>query len=106
MIYPDEPDPFLDRIAGALLDAPVAIAEGVGGIATFRRIPGTLVFDDRETGGQWEYRTEIYIADADDGENYETGGLPSLLGMDILRHWIPQGISPSRPAVLFAAKSA
>lgn len=105
VIYPDRPDAFLDSIAGALRDAPVAIAEGVGGIATFRQIPGTLVFDDRETGGQWEYWTEIYVADADDGENYGTGELPSLLGMDILRHWIPQGISPSRAAILFTAKS-
>ena len=92
----------------ALQSAPEISAQGVGGSATFRVILATLAFRDSETGAPWEYRTNIYMAKSmakPDGENDPTPELPSLLGMDILRHWIPQGISPSRPAVLFAPKS-
>lgn len=105
VLYPKDQAPFRGSIAAALQAAPIAVAEGVGGVATFRRISATLAFDDRETGAPWEYRTDIYMAEPD-GENDQSPEFPSLLGMDILRHWIPQGISPSRPAILFAPKSA
>ena len=104
VLYPEDQAPFRGGIAAARQSAPMVVAEGVGGVATFRRISGTLAFDDREIAGQWEYRTDIYVAEPD-GENDQSPEFPSLLGMDILRHWIPQGISPSRPAVLFAPKS-
>ena len=104
VLYPKDQAPFRGGIAAARQSAPVVVAEGVGGVATFRRIAATLAFDDRETGATWEYRTDIYMAEPG-GENAQAPEFPSLLGMDILRHWIPQGISPSRPAVLFAPKS-
>ena len=104
VLYPKDQAPFRDGIAAALQSAPMVVAEGVGGVATFRRIAATLAFDDRETGTTWEYRTEIYMAEPGGG-NDQAPEFPSLLGMDILRHWIPQGVSPSRPAILFAPKS-
>ncbi len=104
VLYPKDQAPFRGGIAAARQSAPMVVAEGVGGVATFRRIAATLAFDDRETGALWEYQTDIYVAEPD-GKNDQSPELPSLLGMDILRHWIPQGISPARPAVLFAPKS-
>ena len=109
VIYPKDQDAFLENNPDALQSDSEISAQGVGGSATFRVIPATLAFHDRETGAPWEYRTDIYMAKSMaelDGENDQTPEFPSLLGMDILRHWIPQGISPSRPAILFAPKSA
>lgn len=62
-LYPNEQVPFRGNIAVAWHNAPIAVAEGVGGVAAFRRIAATLAFDDRETARPWEYRTEIYIVE-------------------------------------------
>ena len=102
VLYPKDQDAFLENNPDALQSDSEISAQGVGGSATFRVIPATLAFHDRETGAPWEYRTDIYMAES----NRNSRVFPSLLGMDILRHWIPQGISPSRPAILFAPKSA
>lgn len=101
VIYPKDQDAFLENNPDALQSDSEISAQGVGGSATFRVIPATLAFQDSETGAPWEYRTDIYMAES----NRNSRVFPSLLGMDILRHWIPQGISPSRPAILFAPKS-
>ena len=101
VLYPKDQDAFLENNPDALQSDSEISAQGVGGSATFRVIPATLAFRDRETGAPWEYRTDIYMAES----NRNSRVFPSLLGMDILRHWIPQGISPSRPAILFAPKS-
>ena len=101
VIYPKDQDAFLENNPDALQSDSEISAQGVGGSATFRVIPATLAFRDSETGAPWEYRTDIYMAES----NRNSRVFPSLLGMDILRYWIPQGISPSRPAVLFAPKS-
>ena len=74
VLYPKDQAPFRGGIAAALQSAPIAVAEGVGGVATFRRISATLAFDDRETGATWEYRTEIYMAEPD-GENDPAPGI-------------------------------
>ena len=101
VIYPKDQDAFLENNPDALQSDSEISAQGVGGSATFRVIPATLAFHDSETGAPWEYRTDIYMAES----NRNSRVFPSLLGMDILRYWIPQGISPSRPAVLFAPKA-
>ena len=102
VICPKDQAAFLVNSADALRAAHEVAVEGVGGNATFRAIPAILTFHDSETGVPWAYRTQIYMAEP---SRYNRE-LPSLLGMDILRHWIPQGISADRPAILFAPKSA
>jgi hypothetical protein len=66
-----------------LLDQERAVTGyGVGGGNRFFVESAQLVFDDAELG--YEVRTiDLWIAEPNDGNR----SLPSLLGLDVLRHW-------------------
>ncbi len=67
-----------------MADAPQIGLSGIGGSATFHAMEATVTFDDPITGHQHSYPVTICLAVETDYNH----GLPSLVGMDVMRNWL------------------
>ena len=76
--------PGLEIPGAVLLEAETLRIHGIGGAATYRLIPGTLTFRDDVSATPLRYNTTLYVAELTD----DNADIPSLLGRDILNHWL------------------
>ena len=81
----------------AIADAPQTRLGGIGGSAAFHTAEATVTFDDPITGHQYAYPVTICLAVETD-YNY---GLPSLVGMDVMRNWISSHLDISAGLVYY-----